>query len=38
MQTQTVESYVMLSVADIMVLRHVFPVSSVVKQPASSLN
>jgi hypothetical protein len=38
MQTQTVEVYVMASVAGIMVLGHVFSVSSVVKQPASSLN
>jgi hypothetical protein len=31
MQTQTVEVYVMVSVADIKVLGHVFTVSSVVK-------
>jgi hypothetical protein len=37
METQTVEVYV-LSVAGIMVLRHVFTVSFGVKQPASSLN
>ena len=38
MQTQTAEVAVMVSVAGIMVLGHVFTVSSVVKQPASSLN
>jgi hypothetical protein len=38
MQMQTAEVAVMASVASIMVLGHVFTVSSAVKQPASSLH